>query len=336
MKILVCCPRGYYSKLTGDSYEYLSFVDELRRMGHRVHHYDHILGAAGGREALNDFILSILRHGGYDLFLVVTHKDEFFPEMLEEAKRYALTLAWNCDDDYRWEEYSSKWVDRYTYMVTTYRHIYEANRARYPNLVLSQWGCVDLYDGMSVPKDIPISFVGSCYAKRRPQVNRLRRELGMAAYGQGVGPPPTLLNWLRPRIAWRLFGVWYTGEDRELPDQKAVKGIWNRSRISFTPLDASCGQTLQIKGRIFDMGLSGTVMLCNRNPALYEFYEPGKEFVEFETLDECVDKARYLLSHESERAAIAERYYRRTRAEHLWRYRFERLFRQIGLVGNTR
>ena len=88
---------------------------------------------------------------------------------------------------------------------------------------------------------------------------------------------------------------------------------------------------MQIKGRVFDMGLSGTVMICNRNPDLYEFYEPGKEFVEFENMEECISKVKYLLRNEKERRAIAEAYYKRTKNEHLWSHRFAKLFLEMGL-----
>lgn len=331
LKILTCCSLGYYSNSKGNSYEYLSFVEVPRRMGHAVHHYDYVQAAAEGKEAMNDCFLSAVKDGGYDLVLVVTYKDEFLPGVLDEARRHAVTLAWNCDDDCRWEDYSSKWVGHYTWMATTYRHIYEAHRAKHSNLLLSQWGCTGLDEGFGIPKDLDISFVGLCYGTRIAQVQCLRREVGLQAYGKGVPPATTLKNWLRQRIGWRLYGTWWTGEDLELPDQAAVKAVWNRSRIAFTPLDASRGGTVQIKARVFDMGLSGTAMLCSKNPSLHEFYQPGEEFVEFESMDECVDKARYLLTHESERAAIARRYYQRTKAEHLWEHRFEKLFREMGL-----
>jgi spore maturation protein CgeB len=110
-----------------------------------------------------------------------------------------------------------------------------------------------------------------------------------------------------------------------------VNNIWNRSKISFTPLQSSHLNKLQVKGRVFEMGLSGTVMLCDRSPALYEFYEPGKEYVEFSDMKECVDKAQYLLAHDSERLRISGAYYRRTRAEHMWHHRFEKLFSAMGL-----
>jgi hypothetical protein len=299
-------------------------------MGHVVHHFDHVHAASANREAMNEFLLSAARSGGYDLIFVVPYKDELIPGALDELRRDVPTLAWNCDDDYRWSDYSSRYAPHYTWMVTTYRHIYEANKAQYPNLLLSQWGCTGLDDGFDQPKDMDVSFVGLCYGKRVAQIQRLRRALNLQAYGRGVPPPDTWKTWLRQRIGWRLFGIWWTGDNVELPDQRQVKAVWNRSRISFTPLDASRGDVVQVKARVFDMGLSGTDMLCTRNPALHEFYEPGKEFVEFESMDECLDKARHLLSHEGERAAIAEKYYHRTKAEHLWEHRFKKLLRDIG------
>ncbi|HWW74449.1 MAG TPA: glycosyltransferase, partial [Pyrinomonadaceae bacterium] len=60
-------------------------------------------------------------------------------------------------------------------------------------------------------------------------------------------------------------------------------------------------------------------------------YEPGKEFVPFEDLRDCVEKAKYYLRREGERAEIAAAYHRRTRAEHLWQHRFRQLFGQMGL-----
>ena len=329
MKILSCVPCQYYDNPGVETYEYISFVEVLRRMGHEVHAIDHKVQAQFDQEGFNRFFLSIVKHGGYDLVIVVTSRDEFFPEILDEAKRYTVLMAWNCDDDWRWDDYSSKWIKHYTYMVTTYRHIFEANKNRYPNLLLSQWGCTGLCDGINVPKDIDISFVGLVYGKRIQQIKKLRKSFKFVAYGKGV-PPNTFKRRLKRRLA-KILRIPWNESVYLLPDQNAVKDVWNRSKISFTPLDAGQKGSLQIKGRVFDMGLSGTVMLSNKNPALNEFYEPEKEFVEFESMEECVEKAKYLLKNDAERKAIAMAYYNRTKKEHLFEYRFSALFKEMGL-----
>jgi len=330
MKILSCVPYRYYGHDSTVTYEYLSFTEVLRKMGHLVDFFDYIGQCQINHEGMNDFFLSIVKGGGYDLVIVMIHSDEFIPNVLEEAQRYSVLMAWNCDDDWRWADYSSRWYPYYTYMVTTYRHIYEANKKQYPNLLLSQWGCTGLDEGLGLEKDIEISFVGLVYGERGKQIAILQKHLPLVRYGAGETPPQTLRQRLLRKLPARVR-ISRQRPDCTLKDQTAVKAIWNRSKISFTPLRASQGSGLQIKARVFDMGLSGTVMLCDKYPALYEFYEPGKEYVEFESMEECVDKARYLLAHKSERQGIARAYYARTKAEHLWIYRFEKLFKQMGL-----
>jgi spore maturation protein CgeB len=111
----------------------------------------------------------------------------------------------------------------------------------------------------------------------------------------------------------------------------AVNKLWNRSKISFTPLDSSSGNVLQIKSRIFDQGLSGTLMLAHRAPTLDDYYEPGKEYVPFGCIEECADKARFYLRNEASRRKIAEAYAARTRSEHLWSHRIQNVLRDAGL-----
>ncbi len=329
MKIFSCVPCQYYNNPEIQTYEYISFVEVLKRMGNEVHAIDHKVQAKMDKEGFNRFFLSVAKHGRYDLVIIVTHRDEFFPEILDEVKKYTVLMAWNCDDDWRWEDYSSKWIKHYTYMVTTYRHIFEANRKKYPNLMLSQWGCTGLCDGMDIYKDIDISFVGQIYGKRIQQMGKLKKHFKFLTYGEGVH-----LNGLKDKIKKRLakfLRIPWKKDTYLLSSQNEVKKIWNRSKISFTPLDASRKGAIQIKARVFDMGLSETVMLCTKNPALYEFYEPGKEFMEFENMEECIEKTKYLLANNSKRKAIAKAYYDRTKKEHLFEYRFNELFDNMEL-----
>ncbi len=93
---------------------------------------------------------------------------------------------------------------------------------------------------------------------------------------------------------------------------------------------------LQIKSRTFEQGLSGTLMICRQSPNLERYYEPGREFVPFDDLDDCVEKVTFYLRHDSERARIARAYHDRTRAEHMWTHRFQKMFDDIGLGAAAR
>jgi spore maturation protein CgeB len=80
------------------------------------------------------------------------------------------------------------------------------------------------------------------------------------------------------------------------------------------------------------MGRSGTLMLCQNSPHLDDYYKPGEEYIAFESLEDCVEKARFYLANESARKRIASRYRDRTIREHLWEHRFNRLFSDLRLV----
>jgi spore maturation protein CgeB len=85
----------------------------------------------------------------------------------------------------------------------------------------------------------------------------------------------------------------------------------------------------QVKGRVFELGSSGTLMLCDRNPMIEDYYKRGVEYDDFESVDEFVEKAEYYLAHEEIRARIGRAYHDRTVAEHLWQHRFAAILRVV-------
>lgn len=331
MRILVCMPAYRYGDPASIDPHVEWFVDVPKRMGHTARLFNFSAWHPVDRDWLNDRFLEVLKEGAYDLTLVISDTPALYPETLAEAGKHTLLAAWNSDDDWRWEDHTRALYPYFHKMVTTYRSIYEANRAAYPNLVLSQWACVGSYDGLKREKDLPISFVGLSYGQRAAQVAALRRVGRVVAYGTGFGGKEGddgAAVWkLRRRVAAALR--------LPLAEQplafSEINEIWNRTRISFTPLEASRPGYLQVKSRVFDMGLSGTMMLCTRNLALDEFYQRGTEYEDYANMEEACDKARHYLNNESARSRIAKAYYERTRREHLWEHRWAALFRDLGL-----
>ena len=170
------------------------------------------------------------------------------------------------------------------------------------------------------------------YVTRSAAARYLAKHAGLRVYGfmSGMVRTPSFLYWPGLRTLTFRFPAIY-GAPIQYDD---INDIWNRSRISYTPMEASVGaDLLQIKSRTFEQGLSGTLMVCRRSPNLELYYEPGKEFVPFDDLDDCVDKVKFYSQHESERARIARAYHDRTRAEHMWTHRFQKMFEDIGLGG---
>ncbi len=77
--------------------------------------------------------------------------------------------------------------------------------------------------------------------------------------------------------------------------------------------------------RLFEITGAGACMLTDRKQNIGELFEPGHEVVVYEDAQDCAEKARWLLAHESERAGIAAAGQRRTLAEHTFLHRGRRL-----------
>lgn len=333
LRILTATFYRYYDRpnTVEPQYYYLCKVPEA--MGHEVDFFDYRRLAERGQDAMREQFLDTLRSSRYDAAFIATYRDDFDSQTLQEAKRLTTTFGWNSDDEWRWDDYSSKHIDDYTFMVTNAPSIHEANRARHPNLLLYQWACTGFWDGVDAPKDIDFSFAGQIYGSRRRQVAGLTMSAGLEAYGLGSGR-----RGAGRRRSDRVLGRAASVARMYLPARGAdvlsfddINSIWNRSRISFTPLDSSDGSARQIKSRIFDMGLSGSLMLAHRAPNLDDYYEPEREYVPFETVEEAAEKARFYLANEPARRKIALAYAERTRREHMWSHRIDDVLAQAGL-----
>ncbi|NLH47281.1 MAG: glycosyltransferase family 1 protein [Myxococcales bacterium] len=339
MRLFVCGAYHYYGLPTAVEPQYYYLVKVPQALGHEVRFFDFHAAPRRGQPAMREAFLAALRDFPCDAVFIATHRDEFDRDTLTAAARLAPTFAWNSDDEWRWTDYSAPRADWYTFMVTNSPDVYETQRDAVPNLLHAQWACTGFWNGLAVAKDVDFSFVGQVYGERARQIRQLRRGAGLIAFGLGSGNPAPLpdggfrppspfrraISEWSPSLAYRLFGGFDT------LDFAQVNGLWNRSRVSFTPLDSSRGGARQIKSRVFDMGLSGTLMLAHRAPRLDDYYTPDKEYVPFDTLEECLDKARYFLEHEAERARIAAAYAARTQAEHLWSHRINAVLRAAGL-----
>jgi hypothetical protein len=333
LRILTATFYRYYGRpnTVEPQYFYLCKVPEA--MGHEVDFFDHrAIAEQEGREAMRRRFLDTLRRGRYDAAFIATYEDEFGHETLQEAKRLTSTFGWNSDDEWRWDSYSSRYVDDYTFMVTNAPKVHEAQKQQHPNLLLYQWACTGFWDGVDEPKDIDFSFAGQVYGMRKRQIAKLALGSGLQAWGLGSGRRwPAHPGDGVARRAGRAGLVYLPSLGRDVLPFEAINEVWNRSKVSFTPLDSSSGGARQIKSRIFDMGLSGSLMLAHRAPNLDTYYEPEREYVPFDSLPEAAEKARFYLRNEPARRRIALAYAERTRREHMWSHRIDDVLAQSGL-----
>ncbi len=97
-------------------------------------------------------------------------RDHMARDAIRQAGKYAPIVAWNSDDDWQWDSYSRYIAPYFTFMVTTYPHVYEIQRCLFANLLLSQWGAMDIYADHGRKKDLDFTFAGQVYRNRVPEL----------------------------------------------------------------------------------------------------------------------------------------------------------------------
>ena len=77
--------------------------------------------------------------------------------------------------------------------------------------------------------------------------------------------------------------------------------------------------------RAFDIMGAGGFLLTNYQADFADCYEPGEDFVYFESKDDLLNKIEYYLTHEDERTAIARNGFEKTTAYHTYKHRIEEI-----------
>ena len=132
----------------------------------------------------------------------------------------------------------------------------------------------------SVERDIPVSFLGqiSSYRSYRSEI----------------------IDYL---IDQQIPGHFLTNDrDQQVTHAKYAE-LMKRSRISLNfSYSVSCHQ---LKGRIFDVMLSGAMLLESENDQISKLFMPMKDYVPFSSKEDLVEKIRYYLNNGQELTAIA-------------------------------
>lgn len=102
--------------------------------------------------------------------------------------------------------------------------------------------------------------------------------------------------------------------------------IYSRSKIVF---NISINDDLNM--RTFEGMATGSFMLTSWNPEVAETFEDGKHLVLYKDLDDMIEKARYYISHDEEREAIAAAGCAEVLEKHTFKNRVEQVLKTVGL-----
>jgi len=173
---------------------------------------------------------------------------------------------------------------------------------------LPEGGNPEIHKPDDVDKTIDVSFVGQCYGNRPELIRKLTLHgIRVEAYGYG----------------------WPNGP---LSTEDMVR-MYSRSKINLG-FGGVVGHkdTYCLKGRDFEIPMSGGLYLTEYNRELEQFYNLGTDIVTYTDVEDLVSKIQDLLFNPEKADAIRKSGYQRARREHTWEIRFERIFRLMGLI----
>lgn len=313
MKILCIYNLYYYgTEYLNSSYYY--FTETFLQMGHDVQTIDFGgLKRTGGMILVSKILLSYIFSYKPDILFVVPCRGEIPRPILFFIKNFTKTLvvAWNSDDDRRWENYSRLYAKSYNYMITTYEDVYKkAKKQGFKNILLSQWACnPERNKNLDIEKKYDISFIGVAYGDRVDYFKKLLKENFNIKFGG--------LNWDKHfKINKKSFS------------QEEIQLITNQSKIALV-FSKGINGNMQVKARVFETPAYGTCTCIEYFPGLEKYYAIDKEIVAFKNKDELVKKIHYYLKHSQKREEIARCGRQRVLKKHTYKHRFEKLFKQL-------
>jgi len=166
----------------------------------------------------------------------------------------------------------------------------------------------DLHRPYEIEKTVDVSFVGQCYGNRPKIIQELKdRGIHVEVYGYG----------------------WPNGP---LTQHDMVR-MYSKSKVNLGFGEVGALQnTYCLKGRDFEVPMSGGLYLTEYHPELARCYDLGSEIVTYVDTNDLAEKIQYLLSNPEQADVIRKAGFRRARAQHTWEMRFEKVFRLMGFL----
>lgn len=169
-------------------------------------------------------------------------------------------------------------------------------------------------------RDIPMAYVGKRYTHKVDRLAKLKHHFGDGFHVHGRWP---LKGWWGP--ARTLIGDFrFPQRVRALSHAERTTFYW-RTKIGFNmhwsrePMETG-------NMRMYEVPLHGMMLLCDKAArGLHaRVFEPDREAVYYDSIEDAIDKAEYYLAHDNERMEIAQRGFERAWRDYEWEKVFAR------------
>lgn len=350
MKILyIACKYDYMDVKRGYSFEHYNFYETLQKLPQIktiYFPYERIHG--DGRDKMNKELRELIDKEKPDILFALMFTDQLKKEVIGDISKNTncQTIAWFCDDSWRFDNYSKYWAPHFNWVTTTNSQApAKYNKIGYKNVIKTQWACNHfLYRPLNLPKIYDVTFVGQPHGNRKKIIEKIKKAgINIKCWGRG---------WPAGRISQeeiiRIFSqskinLNLTKSSGNISLKELAKFFLKRKNNKSIQIDnprhwidnfkSFLGKRReQIKGRNFEIPGCGGFLITGDADNLRDYYEDGKEIVIYKDTKDLIEKIKYYLEHDEEREAIAKAGYEHTLRDHTYEKRFNEIFKTIGLI----
>lgn len=297
MKIILVAPKSI-SKNRFD-FAFWNFYLPLLSLGHQVIFFDS--SYKGNKELLEE----IEKFKPDLLFCIMTGdpfvcKEEPWETIIQETGvGRTKTFNFYCDDTWRFDSFSKKTCNFFNYCSTPEKKsVEDYKNIGYNNIIHSTWHAnSDLYSNIRKSKDSLLCFVGQKHSPERIEFISFLENNGFHVTN------PTGASF----------------EDMVFSYSNSSIGL-NFSRNK--------GKT-QIKGRVFEVTATNSLLLTEYHDEIEEYFIENKEIIIFRDKFELLEKVKFLSSNLNIAEKISRNGHERFLKEHDSKIRLEKLLREI-------
>jgi spore maturation protein CgeB len=297
-----------------------------------------------GREEMNQQLVARVEEFKPDLLFCVLFTEEIKKETIRYItdKTKTKTFNWFADDHWRLPVFSRYWAPLFTLVGTTDSQAPAKYRALgINNVIKTQWAAnPSPYQSKYNNKNYGVTFVGKKYGNREEYIKLLQSN-HLLAQGFGKGWSSGIVESSRVLEIFSCSKINLNFTESYLNWRKEIARLFIKKELGhyrfnvhrlIDNLHSLAGKRRrQIKARIFEVSACGGFLLTGYADNLRDYYEEGREITIFKDKNDLMEKCRYYLEHEDERAAIAKAGHERTLREHTYVHRFKEIFKALEL-----
>lgn len=262
-----------------------------------------------------------------DLIFFSLFGSQFEISTLDYLKSKYTTINWFGDDQWRFDNFTSKYLNSFTYCITTDKYsIPKYKKLGQNNVIYSQWAAINTHE---IPKfkgyKYDVSFVGGFHPYRKWFIDTLKkRGITIEAFGNGWENGSLRANEMNELFISSKINLNISNSNSF--DLRYLSNHWKALPLLFK----SKKNAKQIKARNFEIPYFNGFQLSDYAPTLENYFDLGQEIVCYSDVDEAELLIKYYLDNEEERESIRQISHTKAINQHGYIYRLQNVLEQIG------